>query len=226
MSQPHPTPQAPQVTVRGEGRLEVEPELARIAVAVTARGADRAGVLADLTRRNAEVLDLIRARGAAVSKLETGGLSVAPERPRRGKGEARVHRGHVRITVELTDFTVLGELVPELADREETEVNGPWWELWPDSRAYAEARRLAVTEAVRRARAYAEALGTSLGSLLELSDAGAAEAGAYRRGGFSPVSAAYAVEGIGGAPSLDLAPQRQEVTAEVVARFTMLPPAL
>lgn len=226
MTHAHPTPETPQVTVRGEGRLEVEPELARIAVAVSARGADRTGVLADLTRRNAEVLDLIRARGAAVSKLETGGLSVAPERPRRGKGEARIHRGHVRITVELTDFTVLGELVPELADREQTEVNGPWWELRQDSRAYAEARRLAVTEAVRRARAYAEALGTSLGSLLELSDAGPAESGVYRRGGFSPVSAAFATEEAGGAPSLDLEPQRQEVTAEVVARFTMLPPAL
>ncbi|MFF0485367.1 SIMPL domain-containing protein [Streptomyces sp. NPDC004435] len=226
MSQPHPTPQAPQVTVRGEGRLEVEPELARIAVAVSARGADRAGVLADLTRRNAQVLDLIRARGAAVSKLETGGFSVAPEPPRRGKGEARIHRGHVRITAELTDFTVLGELVPELADGEQTEVNGPWWELRPDSRAYAEARRLAVTEAVRRARAYAEALGTSLGSLLELSDAGATEPGLYRHGGFAPAAAAFARGEAGGAPSLDLEPQPQEVTAEVVARFTMLPPAL
>ncbi|MFE5797489.1 SIMPL domain-containing protein [Streptomyces sp. NPDC056503] len=227
MTHPHPTPEAPQVTVRGEGRLEVEPELARIGVAVSARGADRATVLADLTRRNAEVLDLIRGRGAAVAKLETGGFSIAPERPRRGRGEAtRIHQGRVRVTVELTDFAVLGELVPELADREQTEVDGPWWELRQDSEAYAEARRLAVAEAVRRARAYAEALGTSLGSLLELSDAGLPGAGAPGGGGFSPVYAAYAEEGAGGAPSLDLEPQRQEVAAEVVARFTMLPPAL
>ncbi|MFD8011765.1 SIMPL domain-containing protein [Streptomyces sp. NPDC058955] len=223
----HPTPQAPQVTVRGEGLIEVEPELARIAVAVSARGAERAPVLADLTRRNAEVLDLIRARGAAVAKLETSGLSIAPERPRRGRGEqARIHQGHVRITVELTDFTALGELVPELADREQVEVSGPWWELRQDSEAYAQARRLAVTEAVRRARAYAEALGTSLGSLLELSDAGLPDAGLPRAGGFAPMLASFAEEGDGGAPSLALEPQRRTVTAEVIARFTMLPPAL
>ncbi|MEU9853044.1 SIMPL domain-containing protein [Streptomyces sp. NPDC047974] len=227
MTHPHPTPETPQVTVRGEGRIEVEPELARIAVTVSARGIDRAPVLADLTRRNAEVLDLIKARGAAVAKLETGGFSIAPERPRRGKGErTRIHQGHVRITAELTDFTALGELVPELADREQVEVYGPWWELRQDSEAYAEARRLAVTEAVRRARAYAEALDTSLGSLLELSDAGLPEPGAQLGGGFSPVLTAYAAEEPGEASTLDLEPQRRTVTAEVVARFTMLPPAL
>ncbi|MFH8257404.1 SIMPL domain-containing protein [Streptomyces roseolus] len=209
MTHAHPTPQAPQVTVRGEGLIEVEPELARLAVTVTARGADRSPVLADLTRRNAEVLDLVKARGAAVAKLETSGLSIAPERPRRGKGErTRIHRGHVRITAELTDFAALGELVAELADREQVEVDGPWWELRQDSEAYAEA------------------LGTSLGSLLELSDAGPPGPGAGRGGGFSPVLTAFAAEEPGGAPALDLEPQRRTVTAEVVARFTMLPPAL
>ncbi|WP_346768251.1 SIMPL domain-containing protein [Streptomyces sp. R301] len=227
MTHPHPTPQAPQVTVRGEGRLEVDPELARLWLTVSARGVDRTAVLADLTRRNTEVLGLLRARGAAVGKLETGSVSILPEQPRRRKGEeARAYRGRVGITVELTDLTVLGELVPELADREQTQVEGPSWELRPDSEAYAEARRLAVAAAVRRARAYAEALGTTLGSLLELSDAGAAEPGGPRGHAFQRVSAAYAVEGAGAAPSLDLEPQRRTVTAEVVARFTMLPPAL
>ncbi|MFJ6407280.1 SIMPL domain-containing protein [Streptomyces hydrogenans] len=227
VSHPHPTPQAPQVTVLGEGRLEVDPELARIQLTVSARGTDRTAVLADLTRRNTEVLDLLRARGSAVAKLETGSFSIVPEQSRRQRGEqVRAYRGHVRIAAELTDFTVLGELVPELADRELTEVDGPWWELRPDSEAYAETRRLAVTAAVRRARAYAEALGTSLGSLLELSDAGLPDPGVRRGGGFSPVYAAFAEEGDGGAPSLDLEPRRRTVTAEVVARFTMLPPAL
>lgn len=41
MTQEHVTPDAPQVTVRGEGRLEIDPELARIWVTVSARGTDR-----------------------------------------------------------------------------------------------------------------------------------------------------------------------------------------
>ncbi|MFE0652183.1 SIMPL domain-containing protein [Streptomyces sp. NPDC059534] len=227
MTQEHATPEAPQVTVRGEGRLEVDPELAGIWMTVSARGADRAAALADLTRRNARVLDLVRELGDGVEKLETGRLSIAPELGRRGRGE-RVHAyaGRVRVTAELTDFTALGELVTRLADLEMTSVDGPWWALRPDSPAYAEARRLAVTEAVRRARAYAEALGTSLSSLLELSDAGLAGPSLPMGSGFGGAPVAFAAERAAEAPPLDLEPQRQTVTAEVVARFTMRPPAL
>lgn len=227
MTQEHATPDAPQVTVRGEGRLEVDPEFARIWLTVSARGTDRTATLADLTRRNARVLDLVKAHGDTVQRLETGRLSISPELGRRGRGE-RVHAyvGRVRVTAELTDFTALGELVTRLADLDMTSVDGPWWELRPDSPAYAEARRLAVTEAVRRARTYAEALGTSLASLLELSDAGLAGPGAPMHPAFAGAPMAFAAEGVGEAPPLDLEPQRQTVTAEVVARFTMAPPAL
>ncbi|QES05565.1 DUF541 domain-containing protein [Streptomyces venezuelae] len=227
MTQEHPTPQAPQVTVRGEGRLEIDPELARIWITVSARGTDRPTTLADLTRRNAQVLDLVKAQGTAVEKLETGSLSISPELTRKGRGE-RIHafHGRVRVTAELTDFTLLGELVTRLADLELTSVDGPWWSLRPASPAYAEARRLAVAEAVQRARAYAEALGTSLASLLELSDAGVADPLMPRRAAFGSAAVAYSAEGAGEAPPLDLEPQRQTVTAEVVARFTMSPPTL
>ncbi|MFB7516138.1 SIMPL domain-containing protein [Streptomyces sp. NPDC056144] len=227
MTHDHATPDAPHVTVRGEGRLDVEPDRARIWVYVTARGTDRPTVLADLTRRNAQALDLVKALGESVEKLETGTLSLSPELGRRGRGE-RVHAfvGRVRIAATLTDFTALGELVTRLADLDMTSVDGPWWELRPDSPAYAEARRLAVTEAVQRARAYADALGTSLASLLELSDAGLGGTEARMSPVFAAGPVGYAAESAGEGPSLDLEPQRQTVTAEVVARFTMTPPTL
>lgn len=78
MTQEHATPGAPQVTVRGEGRLDVDPELARIGVTVSARGTDRAAALADLTRRNARVLDLLKAQGDALGALETGSSPSPP----------------------------------------------------------------------------------------------------------------------------------------------------
>ncbi|MEU1225873.1 SIMPL domain-containing protein [Streptomyces sp. NPDC005828] len=224
MTHPHPTPEAPQVTVRGEGRLEVEPELARIGVSVRARGTDRAAVLAALTSRNAEAIALVKSYGEAVAALETGALSVTPEPARHGRGErVRGYQGWVHLSAELTDFTALGELVTHLADLEWTRVDGPWWSLRPDSPAHAESRRQAVRDAVRRAREYAEALGTSLVALLELSDTGLAPGVPAQAGGMRMAFAAESVE----APApLDLEPQRQTVTAEVAARFTMAPPAL
>ncbi|MEU8619900.1 SIMPL domain-containing protein [Streptomyces sp. NPDC048623] len=223
----HPTPEAPQVTVRGEGRLEVEPELARIVVSVRAGGTDRASVLASLTDRNAEAIALLKSYGEAVTALETGALSVTPEQARRGRGEkVRGYRGWVRLSAELTDFTALGELTTRLADLEWTRVDGPWWALRPDSPAYAEARRQAVREAVRRGREYAEALGASLVALLELSDTGLAGAAVPGRPGGGGMRMAFAAESVDQPAPLDLEPQRQTVVAEVAARFVMSPPAL
>ncbi|MFD5430325.1 SIMPL domain-containing protein [Streptomyces sp. NPDC127084] len=227
---PYGTPETPRVAVRGETRLEVDPEIARIGVTVSARGKDRRAALEDLTSRNGEVLDLIKSYGDAVEKLETGAFSISPELSAHGRGErVRAYHGRVRVTAVLADFTALGELVTRLADLDLTHVDGPWWSLRPDSPAHAAARRQAVLEAVRRAREYAGALGAELAALVELADIGAESPATYN--GPRPAGAMRAAAPYGGgaatpAPALDLEPQRQTVYAQVNARFTMTPPQL
>ncbi|WP_210587474.1 SIMPL domain-containing protein [Streptomyces sp. GESEQ-35] len=229
--EPHPavpygTPDAPRIAVRGEARLEVDPEIARIGITVASRGKDRRTALDDLTRRNTTVLDLIKTYGDTVEHLETGSFSINPELKEHGRGE-RIHayHGRVRITAELTDFTALGELTTRLADQELTRVDGPWWALRPDSPAHRQARQHAVKEAVQRAREYAEALGTTLAALVELADIGAENAEPYPVAGSGRMrSASFAAEDT--AAALDLEPQRQRVYAQVNARFTMTPPRL
>lgn len=227
---PYGTPETPRLAVRGEARLEVDPEIARIGITVSARGTDRRTALEDLTRRNAEAVDLVKTYGEAVEKLETGAFSIAPELAKRGKGErVRTYHGSVHLTVELSDFTALGELTTRLADLELTRVDGPWWALRPDSPAHGEARRQAVREAVQRAREYAEALGASLAALVELADLGAERADAY---GGMPMAGGMRMAAYGVAaeeemaPALNLEPERQTVYAQVNARFTMTPPDL
>ncbi|MFD0314326.1 SIMPL domain-containing protein [Streptomyces flavalbus] len=227
---PYGTPDAPRIAVCGEAHLEVDPELARVGITVHARGRDRRSALDDLTRRNATALDLVKTYGDAVERLETGTLSITPELTRRGHGErVRTYHGTVHITAELTDFTALGELTTRLADLDLTRVIGLRWALRPDSPAHRQARQQAVTEAVQRAREYAEALGTTLTALLELADTGAEQPDRHR-----PVSAAAEMRAIAYSgdpediptPPLDLEPQRQHVHATVIARFTMAPPTL
>ncbi|MER6996403.1 SIMPL domain-containing protein [Streptomyces sp. NPDC000410] len=225
---PYGTPETPRVAVRGEALLEFDPEIARIGVTVSARGTDRRDALEDLTRRNSEVLSLIKSYGEAVEKLETGAFSISPELTRHGRGErVRAYHGRVHVTAVLGDFTALGELTTRLADLELTRVDGPWWSLRPDSPAHGEARRQAVREAVQRAREYAEALGARLAALVELADLGAEApvpyAASQAPGGLRAVAFGAAAEA---APALDLEPQRQTVYAQVNARFTMTPPQL
>ncbi|MEV5790678.1 MULTISPECIES: SIMPL domain-containing protein [unclassified Streptomyces] len=225
---PYGTPDTPRLAVRGEAHLEVDPEIARIGITVTARGKDRREALADLTRRNTLALDLVKTHGDSVERVETGHFSISPELGRHGRGErVRAYHGHVHITAELNDFTALGELTTALADLDLTRVDGPWWDLRPDSPTHRAARRQAVHEAVRRAREYAEALGTTLAALVELADTGVEPAPLPAPGGARFRRAAFAAEPADDEPApLDLEPQRQHVHAQVDARFTMAPPQL
>ncbi|MGW2473431.1 SIMPL domain-containing protein [Streptomyces sp. NPDC001665] len=230
-AQPYGTPDQPRLAVRGEARLEVDPEIARLSITVTARGKDRRAALEDLTRRNTTVLELARTYGDAVEKIETGALSIHPELVQRGRDEKiRAYHGRVYITAVLNDFTALGEFVTRVGDLDMTHVNGPWWALRPTSPAHGEARRQAVREAVQRAREYAGALGAELAALVELADIGAENAApvAYARtGGYGgAMPAAPAGAGAPPPPPVDLEPQRQTVYAQVNARFTMTPPKL
>ncbi|MFB8034420.1 SIMPL domain-containing protein [Streptomyces sp. NPDC056004] len=226
---PYGTPEHPRVAVRGEARLQVDPETARLTITVTARGKDRRNALEDLTRRNNHVLELARSYGQAMEKLETGAFSITPELTQKGRNEQiHAYHGRVHITAVLNDFTALGEFTTKIADLDMTRVNGPWWGLRPDSPAHATARRQAVHEAVQRAREYADALGAHLTALVELADLGAentapaalpspaAPRGRAGYGGAAPEAA----------PTLDLEPQRQTVYAQVNARFIMSPPKL
>ncbi|MFD5797639.1 SIMPL domain-containing protein [Streptomyces diastatochromogenes] len=224
---PYGTPDAPLLVVRGEAELDVEPEIARIGVTVTARGRDRRSTLDDLTRRNTAVLDLVKSYGEAVEELSTGAFSITPELTERGRGErVRSYQGRVHLGAEFSDFTVLGELTTRLADLELTRVDGPWWSLRPGSPVHAEARRRAVGDALQRAREYAEALGTSIAALIELADTGAerprAGGAAFARGA-RRMGMAEAAEP---AEPLDLEPSRLRVTAQVSAQFTVVPPRL
>ncbi|MEU8624148.1 SIMPL domain-containing protein [Streptomyces sp. NPDC048669] len=225
---PYGTPDHPRLAVRGEARLEIEPETASVGITVSARGKDRRAALDDLTRRNTTVLELARTYGQAVEKLETGTFTITPELTQRGREEKiRAYHGRVHITAVLNDFTALGEFTTHVADLDMTRIDGPWWALRPDSPAHGEARRQAVREAVQRAREYADALGARLAALVELADLGAENttpampaAGGYgRTRGFAGAAAEPA-------PALDLEPQRQTVHAQVNARFLMTPPVL
>ncbi|WP_406449037.1 SIMPL domain-containing protein [Streptomyces sp. NBC_00876] len=228
-TQPYGTPDQPRLAVRGEARLQFDPETARLSITVSARGKDRRAALEDLTRRNTTVLELARSYGEAIEELETGALSITPELHQRGRDEkVRAYHGRVHITAVLNDFTALGELTTRIGDLDMTRIDGPWWALRPDSPAHGEARRQAVHEAVQRAREYAAALGAQLAALVELADLGAENTPppAYARSAYGGALPAPAGAAPDAAPALDLEPQQQTVHAQVNARFIMTPPKL
>ena len=212
-----PTP-APQVAVRGEATLVVDPEIAEIGVTVTGRARDRQSALERCRARQDEVNAVVTAAGDAVETVETTGLSVhRAVRDRRGDGDP-VASLRTRLTVSRLDD--VGDLVVALGRLDDVAVTGPWWRLRLDSPAIEQARLAAVRDAVRRARQYAAAFGAHLTALLEVSDTGLSGGGGFQLAGAPAGMAPFG----DGELRLDLAPASQEVHGAVEVRFAMSAP--
>lgn len=215
------------ISVRGEATMLVDPEVVDLTVMVTAHARDRREAFERLVKRNDEVLDLLRSYGDSVDRVESTGVSVAPEL-RRGKDEKiRSYSGAVRVRVTIADIAIVGELVARVADLETAAVEGPYWRLRRDSPIYREARTRAVAEALARARDYAEAIGSRVTGLIELADTGLTTAPAPPRP-HAPDRLTYSTRSAPAAapepPTLDLEPQQQTVYASVEARFRATQP--
>jgi len=216
-------PQQPTLAVRGEAVLEVDPEIARIEASVAAVGRDRAKTLQLLNDRAVAVDKVLGSFPDVIEKNETSGVRVSPQLASRAvRDRPSGYHGAVHHTITVTGFDRLGELMAQLADLDQTEVGGPWWELRPGSPVYGRVRVVAVRDAVRRARDYAAALGSDLAGLVELADTrllsdsrGQPEA---------LLSARLPLRARAAAPeefNFDLIPAKQVVRATVEARFTI-----
>src|SRR5918997_3168283 len=168
----------PMVVVRGEAVREVPPELAVLSVTVSARDKDRQTTLTRLTERAAELRTYLDEYPDAIERRETGGVQIYPELKRGGE-RVSAYAGNVTTTVTVTDFAVLGELLLRLGSIDQTSVSGPWWQLRPGSRAGADVRREAITDALQRAREYAEAVGARVDRLVEIQGEGTRGGGAH-----------------------------------------------
>ena len=225
------TERLPVISVRGEAHLEADPEIAVVNVMVQARDRDRRAVLDRLASRNRQVLDLVREYGDAVEKVESGPASARPEfKPKGDKERVAGYIGQASARVTVRELSVLGEMVARLAELELVTVAGPWWSLRPDSPVHRQARVAAAKDATVRAQEYAAAFGGRLGELIEAADVGLLTSQVSRQPGPPASRGMMAAARMAGghvdeAPSLDLEPVRQSVTAQVDARFAMLPPA-
>ena len=130
-------------------------------------------------------------------------------------------------TITVVDFGRLGELFALIADNDLVEVAGPWWGLRPGTDAHRRARLAATHDAVRRARDYADAVGSHLNGLVELADARLLS----DMSGPVPMAPAMAMMRSRQAVApeeltFEIAPAKQVIHASVEARFTISAPDL
>jgi uncharacterized protein YggE len=219
----------PVVTVRGAWRGEAPPEIARVYVTVSARGADRSSVLTQTAGRVDELRSTLDGYGEAVERVDAHPLRVSVRLKEGRWRDDRVSEkvtGYVAestLTVLVVDFSVLGDLLLRLADREMVAVRGPQWSLRPDSPALRGGRAAALRDARANAEEYAAAVGSRLTGLVEISDAEPDYDGGPYPASLT-VGSAEKEGSVADDVTLSIEPVLQTVSATVQARFIVAPP--
>jgi uncharacterized protein YggE len=121
--------------------------------------------------------------------------------------------------VEVTGLDAIGRIMAGVAQAG-AEVTGPRWSLVPENPAHEAARRAAAADARRRAEAYADALGLTLGPVAWVAEPGLRRPGP---GEVYPMARGMALAAAGGPEAIEeVAPAEVTIEAAVEVGFRIL----
>lgn len=170
-----------RITVTGEGRVDVSPDMATITLGVTSEGATAAAAMAANSDALAQVLANLKSAGIADRDLQTTGLALNPNWQSDENGSNPRIVGYVAsnmLTVQVRALAGLGVALDAAVKDGANTLDGLSFGLADPDPVLDEARRRAVTDATHRALLLTEAAGVSLGAVAAISEGG---------GSFAPV---------------------------------------
>lgn len=213
------------ITVRGENESRTAPERATIRVTVRTEGPGRASVVDEVMRLAEPIRASITQRKDAgtVADWTSKRLAVSADRPwnNEGKRLALVYRASIDFSATFSDPSELSLWVSEISAWDGVEVGWVDWHLTPETRARVErdVASSAVSVAVARAEAYANALGLTNVTPLEIADVGLISHG-QAPGAPQMLKARGAAFAADSAPTMEYEPDEIVVSATVEARFS------
>lgn len=208
----------PQVVTSATGEAAVAPDRAWITFAVETRSATAAAAASDNAKRQRAVIDALRGKGIAAERISTTGFSVqAEERYDKGQRTIVGYTARNGVQVDVQQIDQVGPLIDAALSAGSNFVGG----LRFYSSRFEEVRRSALTQAVARARADAEAMakaaGGTLGDPIEMMTN---DSGSPRPVMYAEARMAMATDAAGPTP---IESGEQRVTASVTIRWQLIP---
>jgi len=197
------------LTVTGNGKVTVVPDVARIYLGATLTKATVKEARAAAATAMTDVIAAIKGLGIADADIQTTGLSLSP---RYASGSSTKIVGYIiseQVQVTVRDLDKAGDVVDAATAKGATDVNGISFELADPAKAQDDARAAAIRAARTSALAMASAAQVTLGAVVSISD-GSAPTPIY----YGAASAAV--------PAADLRTPVQPGTQEVSAAVTMV----
>jgi uncharacterized protein len=159
----------PTVTVRGDAIIRAEPDEALLWVTLDALKDAPGPALSDVSARSTALVALLDELGVAKPDRSTTGVTVYEDFDHTQTGRQSLgHRAISRVSVRVTDPEVIGRLIAQATEDLAARIDGPRWQIAPKNPARLEAARQAAADGRRKAQAYADGVGATLGRLIRL----------------------------------------------------------
>jgi uncharacterized protein YggE len=166
------------ISVTGEARISVPPDLAQIDAGVTSEAKTAREASDANNAAMGKVLVALKGAGIDEKDYQTSRLSLQPEYATAKSGSPPTiagYRASNHVTIRLHDLTKVAGVIDTLVTAGANEIGGINFMVSQASKLLDDARGQAIADARRKAEIYAKAAGVTLGAPISISEEGAAE---------------------------------------------------
>jgi uncharacterized protein len=155
-----------KIKVKGNAKAWGPPDHAKITIEIKAKAASETDVFEDVATRSKRLEGLLRELGVPNEAVHSKNVQL---RDSWHEGEPHVVAEN-ELEVTVPDQDAVGRLITAAIREVDAHVKGLTWELAPDNALHRDVMLMATKNARHKAEVQAEALGVSLGPVLEVSE--------------------------------------------------------
>lgn len=166
----------PSISLAGHGEVRMVPDMAVVTVGVLSSAATARAALDANTKSMDAIFAALKAAGIDQKDLQTSNFMVNPRYDYgQNNGQPPKMVGYDvsnSVTVTVRKLEGLGSVLDRVVSSGSNQINGVAFQVSKPEAAIDEARKLAVANALAKARIYAGAAGVSLGAIVNITESG------------------------------------------------------
>jgi uncharacterized protein len=202
------------ITVSGNGKVYLTPDIANISIGVQSQSENVGEALAANNTKSQEVAKTLEAIGVQAKDIQTTNFNIypTPQTDAEGKPKPTIFTVNNSVNVTVRDLSQLGKLLDAVVQSGANTVNGITFDVVDHEKALSAARKLAVEDARKQADEIAAAAGEEIDSLQNMT--------LYTNSGPTPMYDAKAV-GAGAASQVPIAAGQLMISVDVNANYSL-----
>ena len=161
------------IIVNGTGRVFVKPDIALVTLGADSTKQTLADATADVSKRISAVLAQVKGMGVSEDDIKTTSYSITPQyNQQRGSESPSIigYRVSNLVQVKVRKIDDVGKIVDAAVNAGANSLGGLYFTIDDSSKAEADARKLAVKNAMDKAKQLTDAAGVKLGDLNYISE--------------------------------------------------------